>query len=242
MLHDSGLIDAAEYQRARQAPLGVTAQPGVAAANRFPAYIDLVRRQLAADYPESALQGAGLTVFTGMSPAAQAYAEGAVTRAVEALQTGKRPPLQAGVVVTDVHGGDVLAVVGGREVAAHGFNRAVEARRPVGSLLKPDVYKRQCAPCPRSIRSRLNWRSEAESRSGVGTASSMNRTERCCACSRAGPGTAVAGNWLRGAWPHLSVKRWRLRSGPALAPLPLSVSVSMSVLLPSSWTTWLAGW
>ena len=140
MLHDTGLIDAAEYQRARQAPLGVTAQPGVAAANRFPAYIDLVRRQLAADYPESALQGAGLTVFTGMSPAAQAYAEGAVTRAVEALQTGKRPPLQAGVVVTDVHGGDVLAVVGGREVAAHGFNRAVEARRPVGSLLKPYVY------------------------------------------------------------------------------------------------------
>ena len=140
MLHDTDLIDDAEYERARQAPLGVTPQPGVAAANRFPAYIDLVRRQLAADYPESALQGAGLTVLTGMSPSAQAYAEAAVTGAVEALQTGKRPPLQAGMVVTDVHGGEVLAVIGGRDVAAHGFNRAVEARRPVGSLLKPYVY------------------------------------------------------------------------------------------------------
>jgi len=140
MLHDTGLIDDAEYERARKAPLGVTRQPGVAAANRFPAYIDLVRRQLAQDYPERALQGAGLTVLTGMSPSAQAYAEGAVVRSIQALQTGKRPPLEAGVVVTDVHAGDVLAVVGGREVSAHGFNRAVEARRPVGSLLKPFVY------------------------------------------------------------------------------------------------------
>lgn len=140
MLHDTGLIDDAEHERARQAPLGVTRQPGVAAANRFPAYIDLVRRQLAADYPESALQGAGLTVLTGMSPSAQAYSEGAVVSTLDALQTGKRPPLQAGMVVTDVRGGEVLAVVGGRDVAEHGFNRAIEAKRPVGSLLKPYVY------------------------------------------------------------------------------------------------------
>jgi penicillin-binding protein 1B len=140
MLHDTGLLEDAEYERARAAPLGVTRQPGVAAANRFPAYIDLVRRQLANDYPESALQGAGLSVLTGMSPSAQAYAEGAVARAVEALQTGKRPPLQTGVVVTDVHAGEVLAVIGGRDVDTHGFNRAVEAKRPVGSLLKPYVY------------------------------------------------------------------------------------------------------
>src|SRR5690606_1332231 len=126
MLHGTGLIDEAEHARARAAPLGVTRHPGVAAANRFPAYIDLVRRQLASDYPESALQGAGLTVLTGMSPSAQAYAEGAVARTLETPQTGKRPPLQAAVVVTDVQGGDVLAVVGGREFASHGFNRAVE--------------------------------------------------------------------------------------------------------------------
>src|SRR5690606_14605158 len=66
MMHATGLVDQAEYERARKAPLGITARPGVAAANRFPGYIDLVRRQLASDYPESALQGAGLTVLTGM--------------------------------------------------------------------------------------------------------------------------------------------------------------------------------
>ncbi len=137
---ETGLIDQAAHDRAIAAPLGVTDSPGSVAANRFPGYVDLVRRQLARDYPADALQGAGLSVMTGMSPAAQAYAEGAVTRTLEALSTPRRPALQAGVVVTDVHDGQVVAVVGSRDVATPGFNRAVEAQRPVGSLLKPFVY------------------------------------------------------------------------------------------------------
>ncbi|MEL1265552.1 penicillin-binding protein 1B [Pseudoxanthomonas putridarboris] len=139
-MRETGLIDDAEHKRARAAPLGVTQTPGMAAANRFPAYVDLVRRQLARDYPESALQGAGLTVLTGMSPSAQAYAEASVTRTLKSLDNARRPPLQVGMVVTDVHDGDVLAVVGNRQVSEPGFNRAVEAQRPVGSLLKPFVY------------------------------------------------------------------------------------------------------
>lgn len=134
------LIDQKEFDRALAAPLGVTKDPGITAANRFPAYVDLVRRQLAHDYPEDALQGAGLTVMTGMSPSAQAYAEGAVKRTIAQLEKGKRPPLQAGVVMTDVRNGDVLAVIGSRDVAVPGFNRAVEAQRQVGSLIKPFVY------------------------------------------------------------------------------------------------------
>ncbi len=140
VMHETGLIEDAEFARASAAPLGVTSSPGMAAANRFPAYVDLVRRQLARDYPESALQGAGLTVLSGMSPSAQAYAEGAVTQTMKALDNKKRAPLEVGVVVTDVHDGDVLAVVGSRNVSRPGFNRAVEAERPVGSLLKPFVY------------------------------------------------------------------------------------------------------
>ena len=139
-MHEAGLIDDAEYERARNAPLGVTKDPRATAANRFPAYVDLIRRQLARDYPADALVGAGLSVMSGMSPSAQAYAEGAVTSTLKALSNKRRPELQTGMVVTDVHNGDVVAVVGAREFTAHGFNRAVEAQRPVGSLLKPFVY------------------------------------------------------------------------------------------------------
>ena len=139
-MHETGLIDDAEYQRALKASLGVTANAGGMAANRFPAYVDLVRKQLARDYPADRLSGAGLAVMTGMSPTAQGYAEGAVTRTLKALGSKGRPPLEAGLVMTDVHNGDVLAVVGSRELTVQGFNRAVDARRPVGSLLKPFVY------------------------------------------------------------------------------------------------------
>ncbi len=141
-MHDSQpqLIGDAEYARARKASLGVTDAPGSTSANRFPAYIDLVRRQLVRDYPADALQGAGLRVMTAMSPAAQAYAEGAVARTLDALASKRRPPLQSGVVVTDVDNGDVLAVVGSRDFRQPGFNRAIEAKRQVGSLLKPFVY------------------------------------------------------------------------------------------------------
>lgn len=139
-MHEAGLINDAETARAKRAPLGITESPGSTQANRFPAYVDVVRRQLATDYPADALQGAGLSVMTGMSPSAQAYAEGAVTRTLESLKSRRRPSLQAGMVVTDVDDGEVVAVVGSRDFSEHGFNRAVEALRPVGSLLKPFVY------------------------------------------------------------------------------------------------------
>ncbi|GAB6197451.1 penicillin-binding protein 1B [Lysobacter xanthus] len=137
---ETGLIEQAEHDRAQKAPLGVTPNPTTLAPNRFPAYVDLVRRQLARDYPTEALGGAGLSVMTGMSPSAQAYAEGAVTQTLRKLESPRRPPLEAGLVVTDVHRGEVVAAVGAREFTEHGFNRAVEAQRPVGSLLKPFVY------------------------------------------------------------------------------------------------------
>ncbi len=136
----STLIDAAEHERAREAPLGISSDPGRTSANRFPAYVDLVRRQLARDYSTEALAGAGLSVMTAMAPSAQAYAEGAVIKTLKGLEGKSRPDLQAGVVLTDVHHGDVLAVVGSGTPALPGFNRAIEAHRPVGSLLKPFVY------------------------------------------------------------------------------------------------------
>lgn len=136
---ENGVVTEAEHAAAVEAPLGVSKEPGGAAPNRFPAYVDLVRRQLLRDYPADSLQGAGLSVMTAMSPSAQAYAEGAVTRTMKSL--GKRKvPLEAGLVITDVHTGQVAAAVGSKDFANPGFNRALEAQRPVGSIIKPFVY------------------------------------------------------------------------------------------------------
>ena len=137
---ETGVIDRKEHDRAVAAPLGVSREPGGAAPNRFPAYVDLVRRQLVRDYPADSLQGAGLSVMTAMSPSAQGYAEGAVTRTLKSLGPRRNAPLEAGLVMTDIHSGQVVAVVGSRDFSNPGFNRAVEAQRPVGSLIKPFVY------------------------------------------------------------------------------------------------------
>ena len=137
--HELGLIDEAEARRARAAPLAVSARPGVT-RNRNPAFMDLVRRQLARDYPADALRGAGLSVLTTLSPSAQLLSEQAVSGTLAKVQRKDGPALQAGMVVTDTRSGEVLAMVGNRNTDTPGFNRALEAQRPVGSLLKPMVY------------------------------------------------------------------------------------------------------
>lgn len=139
MMEDTGLISAEQRARANQAPLGVSARPGVA-ANRYPAFMDMVYAQLASDYPPKALTGAGLSVLTTLAPSAQEALEQAVRKTLPTLERKGRPPLQVGAVVTESHGGAVVAMVGNRQVDQPGFNRALEAQRPVGSLLKPFVY------------------------------------------------------------------------------------------------------
>jgi penicillin-binding protein 1B len=136
---DTGLITPEQAKAAAATPLGVSPTPGVA-RNRNPAFMDLVKRQLARDYPADALRGAGLTVLTTLDPAAQVLSERAVVSTLAKVEKKNGPPLQAGMVVTDVHTGEVLAMVGNRRVSEPGFNRALEAQRPVGSLLKPFVY------------------------------------------------------------------------------------------------------
>lgn len=139
VFHDTGLLTGAQRDAARRQPLGVLPRPGLA-RNRFPGFLDLVRRQLARDYDADDLTGAGLTVHTTLAPSAQRDAEAAVVRQLDALGQPGRPALQAALVLTDARSGDVRAVVGDRNPTQPAFNRALDARRPVGSLLKPMVY------------------------------------------------------------------------------------------------------
>jgi penicillin-binding protein 1B len=137
---DAHLIDANAAQRAAAAPLGL--RPG--GGSYVPAYIDLVRRHLKRDYAEADLAAAGLSVYTSLDPRAQASAERALTRDLQLLDAKsavRGGHLQGAVIVAEPNSGDVVAVVGGRETDTAGtFNRALDARRPIGSLVKPAVY------------------------------------------------------------------------------------------------------
>ena len=142
MLADAGDITPDEYQDAIARPLGVTAGGGGGAA-RFPAFVDLVRRQLTGLYQEGDLTNEGLRIFTTLDPQVQEALENRIAADVPELEKSRRMAegtLQGAGVVTTVEGGEVLAAVGGRDAHFAGFNRAIDTRRPIGSLAKPFTY------------------------------------------------------------------------------------------------------
>lgn len=109
----------------------------------YPAYLDCVRRELARDYDKSDLNQPGVSVFTSLDPRAQ----GAIDRAVlqelpklDARRRSRKNPLETALVVTEPETGEVVAMIGGRQALNSGFNRALDAKRPIGSLVKPVVY------------------------------------------------------------------------------------------------------
>lgn len=136
----AGVVPESEAQVAQRSGLGVTPRP--VAVSRFPAYLDLVRRQLRRDYRDDDLRSSGLRIFTALDPLTQFATEQAVSRGLKALpgDAARKGALQAAAVVTHPSSGEVLAVVGDRNPYHAGFNRALLAERQVGSLIKPAVY------------------------------------------------------------------------------------------------------
>ena len=135
---NTGLLSAAQTNAAQASPLGVISD-GQLPHNRFPAFMQLVRSQIITDFDEQSLRDGNLSIFTTLDPTAQLDAESAITTALKDL--GKRAnDVQAAAVITDAPTGSVLAVVGSRIPGDQGFNRAIDARRPIGSLVKPFVY------------------------------------------------------------------------------------------------------
>ena len=141
-LADAGYLTPDEYQAAVKKPLGVAGDAGGNIA-RYPAFVDLVKRQLVGQYPEADLTNEGLRIFTTLEPRAQEILEKHLTLGLPALEKARKMPessLEGAGVITSVADGKVVALVGGREVRYPGFNRALDARRPIGSLAKPFVY------------------------------------------------------------------------------------------------------
>jgi penicillin-binding protein 1B len=137
---EAHLVDADAAKRAAAAPLGLRPPGG---GSYVPAYLDLVRRHLKRDYADADLAAAGLSVYTSLDLRAQAAAEHALTanlKRLDAMSHARGEPIEGAVIVTEPNSGDVVAVVGGRDLGSDGFNRALDARRPIGSLVKPAVY------------------------------------------------------------------------------------------------------
>jgi len=135
------MVMPAQLAAARDEPLNVIVKASMGTTS-YPAFLDLVRRQLRRDYREDDLRSEGLHIFTTLDPIAQISAEQALVKRLALIERVRKgvTGLEGAVVVTNVQNGEVQAVVGGRHASFEGFNRALDAHRPVGSLLKPVIY------------------------------------------------------------------------------------------------------
>ena len=137
-----GLLTSQELAQALAKPLGVVDGPSSGGAY-YPAFMDLVRSDLREFYDADELSSEGLRVFTTIRPREQESTQKAVTHILAQIESDRRikkDALQSAAIVADTQTGDVLALVGGRRGRVDGFNRALNAERPVGSLIKPVVY------------------------------------------------------------------------------------------------------
>ncbi len=126
-----------------------------------PSYaIDAIRRDLEVILEKQNIQLGGLTIVTTIDQRLQTIAEEALdkklreverssgyphqTRAAwQNLPEEKRPEpqyIQGSAVLIENRTGAVIALVGGRDAKESQFNRAIQARRQIGSLFKPFVY------------------------------------------------------------------------------------------------------
>ncbi|MEH6471623.1 MAG: penicillin-binding protein 1B [Halopseudomonas sp.] len=142
LLQQQGQLSERDGARASQRPLGVVAKSSLT-KGAFPSYLDLVKRHLRRDYHQQDLSSEGLQVFTSLDPIVQKLAEQSLKTVVQRLEQrhGKKVDgLQGALVVGNSQTGEVVAVIGDREPRYQGFNRALDAIRPIGSLVKPAVY------------------------------------------------------------------------------------------------------
>ena len=139
LMVENNLITAADYRYAVQDPLNLGDKH---ALNRRanPAFISLLHRELERKVPLAVRKSSGLHIFTSIDPLAQQYAESAVVNGIKRVAKKKQADLQGAMVISDRKYAEVRALVSGRDVKFSGFNRALDADRPIGSLVKPAVY------------------------------------------------------------------------------------------------------
>jgi len=149
----AGDITQAQADAAKKAPLALRPRPnfggGFATSE--------VRRQLEQILDASTIQQGGLKIFTTIDARLQSVAENALSARINEIEASKgeahpngfgdpntglpdEDVLEGAFFAMDPVNGAIRAVVGSRDFALSQYNRAMQARRQVGSTIKPLIY------------------------------------------------------------------------------------------------------
>ncbi|PTM37354.1 bifunctional glycosyl transferase/transpeptidase [Enterobacter cloacae] len=139
LLQQQQVIDQELYEMLSARPLGVQPRGGVISPQ--PAFMQLVRQELQSKLGDKVKDLSGVKIFTTFDSVAQDAAEKAAVEGIPALKKQRKlSDLETAMVVVDRNTGEVRAMVGGAEPQFAGYNRAMQARRSIGSLAKPATY------------------------------------------------------------------------------------------------------
>ena len=141
LLQENHATSQSDYEFLVKQPLGVKEKGTI--YRQQPAFMQALNLDLKNEFGEnrSALLS-GAKIFTTLDRKQQRSAEQAVINGLEDLENSdkKIKDLQAAIVVSEYRTGKVRAIVGDRLTQYAGFNRAIQTKRQIGSLVKPSIY------------------------------------------------------------------------------------------------------
>jgi penicillin-binding protein 1A len=107
----------------------------------YAVYVKEMARTLLEDIVgKSALYSGGLHIKTTINKKMQCAAQEAFLGKMEELRKEFSDDLEGGIIVIDRKTGEIKALVGGVDFVSSKFNRAIQARRQIGSTFKPLIY------------------------------------------------------------------------------------------------------
>ena len=142
VLKDSDFITLKDYERFIEKPLAII-KPSFRSQSKHPTFSDLVTIDLRSNFKDKDLRTRGLKVYTNMDPVIQLYLETSISDTkIELINKygQELEDIEMAAIVIDSLSGEIQAAVGSSNPREFGFNRVLNASRPVGSLIKPWIY------------------------------------------------------------------------------------------------------
>lgn len=135
-MHEAGYLDAETYESLHAKPLQLAPRDSNESA---PHAKEMVRQLLEELVGKHTLYTGGLTIQTTLNKSLQETAAHVFVQHINKLRT-QIPEVDGALICLDTANAGIKAIVGGYSYKTSQFNRALQAKRQMGSTFKPLVY------------------------------------------------------------------------------------------------------
>lgn len=130
---ETGVINEGQFQQAKAAALALSKSRQL--KTDFDDFMAVVRKQIKNQFSMSDLKRNGLRIFTTLDP----YVQFKTTQTARKTNDWLSDDVESAILVSGSKSGELLAVSGSKTASSQ-YNRALLAKRQIGSLIKPLVY------------------------------------------------------------------------------------------------------